>query len=304
MMKKIIVVFLIFVGASAHAQQDGLYSQYMQNPLVINPAYAGTYNMFSATALSRWQWVGMEGAPRTNAVSAHTSFWENRLGGGVILTNDQFGISNNTEAQGNLAYKLRLDDNDDHALSFGMQVGIVNYNFNYNGLTFKSTEDPNFIPGRKTSSEPNFGAGMFYRNEKMFAGISAPKILNSEYMDGNTSIGQYRRHLFFTGGYLIDLINVQIKPSFLVKYVDGAPVSIDVNGSVLLKDKLWLGASLRNLNSVVVMAQLQLNDNFRLGYSLDTPLNSVVKTSYGTHELMLNIDLKLLKSHDIGLRYF
>jgi hypothetical protein len=73
---------------------------------------------------------------------------------------------------------------------------------------------------------------------------------------------------------------------------------------VLLKDKLWLGASLRNVNSIVLMAQLQLNDSFRLGYSLDTPLNSVVKTSYGTHELMLNIDLKLLKSHDIGLRYF
>lgn len=303
-MKRLVISFFILLGSELYAQQDPIYSQYMQNPLVINPAYAGTYNMAAVNVMSRWQWLGMAGAPRTNVISGQTAFYENRLGAGVIVSNDRFGISNNTEVQGNFAYKLRLADNDDHALSFGMQVGMVNYNFNYNDLKTKTDDDPNFLPGRKTSTEPNFGAGVFYRNEKMFAGISAPKILNSEFADGNTSIGQYRRHYFFTGGYLFDFINVQFKPSVLVKYVEGAPVSIDLNGSVLLKDKLWLGASLRNTNSIVLMAQLQLNDNFRLGYSLDTPLNSVVKTSYGTHELMLNIDLKLLKSHDIGLRYF
>lgn len=303
-MKGISISFFILLGSRLYAQQDPIYSQYMQNPLVINPAYAGTYNMAAVNVMSRWQWLGMTGAPRTNVVSGHTAFYENRLGAGVIVSNDRFGISNNTEVQGNIAYKLRLSDNDDHALSFGMQAGMVNYNFNYNDLNTKTDDDPNFIAGRRTSSEPNFGAGVFYRNEKMFAGISAPKILNSEFADGNTSIGQYRRHYFLTGGYLFDFISVQFKPSVLVKYVEGAPVSIDLNGSVLLKDKLWLGASLRNVNSIVLMAQLQLNDNFRLGYSLDTPFNSVVKTSYGTHELMLNIDLKLLKSHDIGLRYF
>lgn len=303
-MKKTLIGFLILIGNVAFAQQDPIYSQYMQNPLLINPAYAGTYNMAAVNVMSRLQWLNMTGAPVTNVVSGQTAFYENRLGAGVIVSNDRFGISNNTEIQGNFAYKLRLADNDDHALSFGMQVGMVNYNFNYNNLNTKTQDDPNFLPGRKTATEPNFGAGVFYRSEKLFAGVSAPKILNSEFADGNTSIGQYRRHYFFTGGYLFDFISVQFKPSVLVKYVDGAPVSIDLNGSVLLKDKLWLGASFRYLNSVVLMAQLQLNDNLRLGYSLDTPFNSVVKTSYGTHELMLNIDLKLLKSHDIGLRYF
>ena len=303
-MKRLIIGLLVLVGNEVFAQQDPIYSQYMQNPLVINPAYAGSYNMACINVSSRRQWLGLQGAPLTNVLSAQTSFYENKLGAGLVLTNDRFGISNNTEIQGNFAYKLRLADNDDHALSFGMQVGMVNYNFNYSDLTTKTEDDPNFIAGRKTSSEPNFGAGVFYKTEKMYVGFSAPKILNSQFADGNVSIGQYRRHYFLTGGYLFDLISVQIKPSVLVKYVEGAPVSIDLNVSVLLKDKLWLGVSMRNLNSVVLMAQLQLNDSFRLGYSLDTPLNSLAKASYGTHELMLNIDLKLLKSHDIGLRYF
>ncbi len=304
-MKKIVICLFVLIGsAKTYAQQDPLYSQYMQNPLLINPAYSGTYNMMSATFMTRMQWVGLAGAPTTNSLSAHTAFANNRLGGGVILVNDRFGINNNTEAHGTLAYKLRFSDDDDHVLSFGMQASMVNYNYNYSDVKLKNEEDPNFILGNKVATEPNFGAGIFYRSEKFFAGLSAPKILNSEFADGNLSVGQYRRHFFATAGYLLDLTSVQFKPSVLVKYVDGAPISADINASFLLKEKLWLGASLRNLNSTVFMAQFQLSDMFRLGYSLDLPLNNVIKATYGSHEIMLNMDLKLLQSHDIGLRYF
>ena len=303
---KRILALLSFVLAlnEVHAQQDPLYSQYMQNPLVINPGYTGTYNMMSLTGISRWQWVGMQGVPQTNTATGHTSFMNNKLGAGIILVNDRFGISNNTEAHATFAYKLRLSDNDDHVLSFGMQAGLINHSFNYADLTLKNDNDASFVTGRQNTTDPNFGAGLFYRNEKMFAGISAPKILNTKFEDGNSTPIQYRRHLFLTAGYLIDLNSVQLKPSFLLKYVDGAPVSLDVNASILLKEKLWLGGSIRNLNSAVLMAQLQLNDMLRLGYSFDLPLNNIVKTTFGTHELMLNVDLKLLRSHDIGMRYF
>ncbi len=278
----------------------------MQNPLLINPAYTGTYNMFSVTALSRWQWVNMSGAPVTNSLTAHSSIYKNKLGVGAILVNDRFGINNNYEGYGTFAYKINMGEKEDNVLSFGMQAGIMNYNFNYlqDGLRIKDEEDPNFPKGRINATEPNFGAGVFYRNEKLFAGFSAPKILNSKFAELNNGTSQYRRHFFFTGGYLFDLINFQVKPSFLIKYVDGAPVSIDINGSVLIKDFIWLGTSIRNLNTIVLMTQLQLTDNFRLGYALDIPINKVIKTSYGSHELMLNMDLKLLKSHDIGFRYF
>ena len=311
MKKYIIFIACVYLALTGHAQQDALYSSYMQNPLLINPAYTGTYNMFNITALSRWQWVRMTGAPQTNSLSLHSSIYQNKLGVGLIVVNDNFGISNNTEAYGTFAYKINFGDKDDKVLSFGMQAGMMNYKTNYGDrhLNIKDKDDPNFMGGQTSASEPNFGAGVFYRNEKLFAGFSAPKILNSKFEEGLTSSTQYRRHYFLTGGYIFDLINFQVKPSVLVRYVEGAPVSFDINGSVLVKDILWLGASLRssskfNLNSAVIMAQLQLNDNFRLGYALDIPINKIIKTSYGSHELMLNIDLKLLKSHDVGFRYF
>ena len=138
----------------------------------------------------------------------------------------------------------------------------------------------------------------------MYAGISAPKFLSDENKENQPIVTRYRRHFFITGGFLVDLRSVILKPSFLIRYVEGAPTSFDINGTILLKDVLWLGVSLRNLNSTVLMAQLQISDMMRLGYSVDIPLTSVIRASYGTHEFMLNIDLKLLKSHDIGLRYF
>lgn len=302
------IYFLAFLLGitSAHAQQDPLYSQYMQNPLTINPAYTGIYNMFSATAISRWQWVGMEGAPRTNSLTAHSTIANNKLGVGAILVNDRYGVSNNTEVNATLAYKIRLSDNEEEVLSFGMQGGLVNYNFNYADLKLKYEDDPNFMGNRLVTTKPNVGAGVFYKNETWYAGLSIPKFLNTTInnVDLGTVDSRYQRHYFFTGGFLIDLTNVQLKPSFLLKYVKGAPPSLDLNASVLLKDFIWLGGSFRNFNTAVLMAQVQLSDMLRLGYSVDIPTNSIIKTSYGTHELMLNIDLKLLKSHDIGLRYF
>ena len=303
-MKKLITLCFAMASTVALAQQDPLYSQYMQNPFLINPAYAGTYDMFSATANFRWQWLGMGGAPNTNSLSAHSSIVNNRLGAGVILVNDRFGINNNTEAHGALAYKLRLSDSEDNVLSFGMQASMVNYRFDNTKLNKRDDTDPYFRTDNVTATEPNFGAGLFYRGQKFFAGFSAPKVLNSTFAEDYSAGAQYRRHFFLTGGYLIDLTNVQVKPSFLLKYVQGAPVSVDINGSVLLKDVLWLGASLRNLNSAVLMAQLQISDMFRVGYSVDLPMSKVLRATYGSHELMLNMDLKLLKSHDIGFRYF
>ena len=312
MKRYIIFISCLCLALVGQAQQDALYSSYMQNPLLINPAYAGTYNMFNVTALARKQWAGMDGAPLTNSLSVHSSVYRNKLGVGIIVVNDRFGISNNTEAYGTFAYKINFGDKEDNVLSFGMQAGMMNYRADYGetkNFNIKDDNDPNFTGSKTSATAPNFGAGVFYRNERLFAGFSAPKILNSKFEEGFSSYTQYRRHYFLTGGYIFDLINFQLKPSVLIRYVEGAPVSFDINGSVLVKDFIWLGASLRsasnfNVNSIVFMTQLQLNDNFRLGYSLDIPINKIIRTSYGSHELMLNIDLKLLRSHDVGFRYF
>jgi type IX secretion system PorP/SprF family membrane protein len=304
-MKKLLgILIALGMAVSSYAQQEALYGQYMQNPLTVNPAYTGIYNMFSATGISRWQWVGMEGAPRTNTLTAHSTVANNKLGVGGMFVYDQYGVSNNTEAYVTAAYKLRLSDNEEHVLSYGMQVGMMSYRYDYGDLKKKDETDPNFIANGVAATEPNFGAGLVYKSERVFVGFSVPKILNSELADGPASLTRYRRHYFLNAAYLFDLTSVQVKPSVLVKYVEGAPLSVDYNLSFLLKDVLWLGAGFRNFNTGVAMAQLQVSDMFRLGYALEIPTNSIVRGSYGTHELMLNIDLRLLKSHDIGLRYF
>src|SRR5215218_8343132 len=92
----------------ANAQVDPLYAQYLNNPLLINPAYTGIHNNFNAAASYRKQWAGFDGSPSTFNVNAHSSFNNNKMGLGLIILSDKVGANANTEVQATYAYKLDL----------------------------------------------------------------------------------------------------------------------------------------------------------------------------------------------------
>lgn len=310
-MPKVKFTILLILGCGmmfsrSYAQQDPLYSQYHFNQMVINPAYAGINNNTNITAISRLQWLGTEGSPVTNTLSGQTAISENKIGLGALFVQDKLGVANNFEAHFIYTYKINLGLK---TLSFGLQTGIVSVNYSFDDLNLSTSLDPAFQSGNQTGTKPNFGTGIALLGEKFYLGVSVPRILNSKFGDGITSDLRYKRHFYGSFAYLLDLNRaVKMRPSILVRAVEGSPVSYDLSSIFLIND-YWVGISSRNFESVGLMFQLELKSAYRLGYNFElqltnglTELNTL--TQFTTHEFFISIDLALFGAQEVKQRYF
>ncbi|MBC8111820.1 MAG: type IX secretion system membrane protein PorP/SprF [Verrucomicrobia bacterium] len=286
------------------AQQDPMYSQYMFNTLAVNPAYAGSREVLSITALSRWQWSGIEGSPQTQTLSLDMPVMKKSFGVGLQLINDKLGVSKNTGFFVSYAYRLRLSNNA--LISIGLQGG-VNF-FRSDFLALELSDDPSFS-GNINRTLPNAGVGFYYSQDKFYAGISVPHLIKNKLDDfirqseSNRSI-QYR-HLFLMTGYVFSLSEeVKLKPSVLLKVVKGSPWQADVNTNVWLKDVLAVGLSYRTGNAMVGMLEWQASRNLRFGYAYDWTANRLRQYIGGSHEIMLRYEFGKEKDKIISPRYF
>ena len=303
MRRAIIILIILMTVSTVHGQQDPLYNMYFFNQQMINPAYSGVHGIMSISGNFRQQWAGIPGAPKTTTLSFNTSIKSNEFGAGLNLINDQLGVNNNTELQVSFAYKIRMSRN--RGLSMGIQGGFISYNYNYSDLNLEFTDDEDLDLDRENFMEPNFGLGFYYYSEEYYLGFSIPRLFDIEVDDGVTSSTRYTRHFYLSGGYLFEPGFVaKFKPSFLLKYVDGQPLSIDLNAHVLLADIVWAGLTLRNFNAVGINAQVQVSDSFRFGYAFELPTNSLLNSSYGTHEFMITFDLAPFEHQSLAPRYF
>lgn len=309
MRTKLFTFIALAFSTVVFGQQEPVYSQYMFNPTVMNPAYCGIYDMVSATAVYRAQYLGLgAGRPQTMTFNAHSSLPLDKMGGGVTFVRDVIGI--NVVNKFELLYSYRLDIGDNR-LSMGMSTGFGNYISDPSrGLTAKSEDDPYFISQRASAFKPSFGFGAMYLAEDFFVGVSAPSMFNQSISEGDDAVKINKRHMYATGGYVLRLANEMVfKPSLLVRYVDGSPISFDLNASVLMYQNLWAGLSFRKLNTVVLMGQLQVTDAMKLGASFDFSSNSTIKevaalnkmgfTGVSAFELMANFNFGLFDTQAV-----
>jgi len=290
-------VFLLFPLAGV-AQQRPIQSLYMFDPLLINPAFAGTQVQLSATSIYRNQWVNFPGAPKTLTFSAHSGFKQNRVGLGIIAAKDQIGIHDESSLYFAYSYRLPLSRFDKStSLSFGIQGGFNALRSDYT-LTISREED-RF--GVFRTFNPNFGAGLFFKNKKYYAGFSVPYMLNSELLTVNSafqSAARRYRYYYLSGGFTQKLSNsVKLVPSTLIRFQDKAPISFDLTLITVLYDAVGIGVSYRLNDSVIGLFELQLNDNFHVGYAYDLTSSDIRQYSNGTHEIMLNYRIKITKFH-------
>ena len=297
-----LLMFLCACALVARAQQQPMFSQYMFNPLVLNPAYAGSDDVTSVTLLAREQWVGIDGAPSTQTLSAHTPLAKDRIGVGLMLINDRIGPTNQVGVYGSYAYKIptRLGK-----LSMGLQVGFNTYRENLSGLTQTDPDDPNFA-GDVSAFLPNVGVGLYFEAKNWFVGLSLPQALNHNVRTQDQVVSTEQvRHYFLTGGVLIGLSpDVKIKPNVLLKSVEGAPLEIDLNLNVLLKDIVWVGVGYRSLDAFVFLTEITVTEQFKFGYAYDLTASRLRNVNNGTHELMLNYRFAFKKDKVITPRYF
>jgi type IX secretion system PorP/SprF family membrane protein len=254
----------------------------------------------------RKQWVNFEGSPRTSIVSVDGPFADNKMGLGLIISNDKIGATVQNDILANYAYHLKLGEGK---LAFGLKAGISQYRMNHSELVIWDTDDQTFFGDMRTMLVPRFGFGTFYYSERFYAGLSVPTMIayqrdRSFNLDLNQS-SELRRHFFLTTGYVFDINeSIKLRPSTLVKYVPAAPVQVDLNCSALFYDVFWFGLSYRTNDAVVALVEYQTNNRFRIGYSFDFTTTAIRRFSNGSHELMIGYDFGRNAPKDRTPRFF
>jgi type IX secretion system PorP/SprF family membrane protein len=307
-MKKLTLLLFALISLTAFGQRDALYSQYMFNQLVINPAYSGSKEEMSLAVINRNQWVGLDGAPRTLTLSANTPLRNEHVALGMYVYSDQIGADKDLGVVGSYAYRVRLGAGK---LSLGLQAGLSQVSIDWNKVTMHETDDNVYISRPKSSVKPDANFGVYYYTPKYYVGVSSKHLLENQFgkvqnADGSSTYSTLTRHFYFMGGMALPISDkIVFKPSTLIKYANNAPLNVDLNASFLFNDKIWLGASYRTGNNAMVfMVELQATSNLRIGYSYDASMGALKGYNGGSHEIMLGYDLNLFKARVLTPRYF
>jgi type IX secretion system PorP/SprF family membrane protein len=292
-MKKIILGTIAFIAltTSLKAQQDAMFTHYMYNTLWLNPAYAGTRDAFTITAIHRSQWVGFEGAPIDQTLTMHSPILKGKMGVGLSVLNDKIGPTKSTFLALDLDYQIKI--NSKSKLSFGLK-GLVNfYSVNLNRLSLENQND-NAFSENINRILPNSGAGIYYYRERFYAGISVPKLMENKIKSSSlNAVSKEQRHYFFIMGTVFNLSkDVRLKPTCFIKATEIAPIEGDVTANFIIKDKFTLGAMYRTGDGFGLLLGYNFTEQFIVGYSFDwSMVNTTRKYNSGSHEIMLRYDL-------------
>lgn len=293
-MKKIYPLLFFFTAwQMAFAQQDLQYTQFMFNKMAYNPAYAGTFESPTLTAIYRKQWIGLEGSPETQVISYNQRALNNRVGMGGTLSRSVVGITRNITLDVPYSYRIPVKRG-----TLGMAI-----QFNVRHL-YQNWADPrlhpalpidNAIPDDAQSKYlVNFGCGIFYAGNKWFAGLGVPRLLdnNIDFLDLDDNLSREVQHFYGLAGteFVIDK-DFKITPEILLKYAPGAPFDADLNVSFLLKHKFYgalgyrLGTDTNSVGeSVHILGGIQATENLFLCLSYDIGLSQLYKYNSGSME--------------------
>ncbi len=295
---KNILVLCLFILAAQEviAQLDPLYAQYLNNPILINPAYTGINNKFNAVVGYRKQWASFDGSPTTFNFSTHMTVRDDKVGAGLTAVVDKIGDTKNTEINGTYSYKLSLGKNSrEKTLSFGLQAGMANFRNDPTSVNPRDPNDPAFAFVNETRF--NFGAGLLLKTDKYLLGFSAPRIIPATIGHGGQKIQVYDPHFYLLGSYIVFLSEyVQLKPSVLLKATKGAPLSADLNFNLILEQRYTLGVLTRNFTTYGLLVQMNIKD-YRIGYVFEVPTNNSLGTPFISHEISISLSTALLSFH-------
>ena len=273
-------------------QQQPVTDLYIFEGLTINPAFAGASVQLSATLIHREQWVNFPGAPKTSVFATHSTFMKNKIGVGLLITNDRIGIHSDIGVYGTYAYRIEMER---VTLSMGLQGGFNNISSNFSLLNIKDQTD-NLLAGSISTLNPNFGAGIYLYNNISFVGFSVPYILNSQIVDVESVLSEARRfrYYYLYGGTTYDLNpNVKFRPSGLLRIQEGAPFSMDITARFILYEAVSVGTSYRWADAIMLIVEVKLHENLHFGYAYDHTLSDIGRFSNGSHEIMLNYRYKI-----------
>lgn len=296
----------LFTSSPGCAQQHPIFTQYMFNGLVLNPAYAGSHESMTLTASVRSQWSGLKRAPQTQVFSAHSPLKFTRSAVGGVFTHDRAGVISQSMAYGTYAYHIPVSKNS--KVSVGGQAGATFYKGNFSELnivTQNNTGDVAFA-GNESRILPNLGIGVYYYSKKTYVGLSLPTLINNKWNNyDQLARSTQQRHYFLTAGHIFDVNpELKLKPNVLLRWAENGPFQFDLNANLFIKSTVGVGLSYRMGDSMDVLFEWLANDQLAIGYSYGYPTTELASVQWGTHEFVLNYRLKRDKHIIRSPRYF
>ena len=291
-MKKISTLFIfMYVALNAIAQQVPLYTQYMLNEFIINPAAGGKYEFFEAKSNNRYQWKGITDAPRTYILSVNGPLRSRKVGLGGYLFTDITGPTRRTGIYASYAYHLKI--NDQIKLGLGLSAGLLQ--FTVDGSKINLHDDADVALGNSLQSVllPDFGFGLNLYSKQFSLGFSAPQLVQNKLnlYESNSSIAsKLEDHYFINGAYRIrPTESIEIEPSFLVKVLKPVPTQLDIGLKVTYKQLLWIGGAFRSKDAYSAMLGLCIQKHITFAYAHDFTFSNLKNYSSGTHEILVGI---------------
>lgn len=304
--KRMFFALCLLVGMVGNiaAQQDAQFTQFMFNKLTFNPGYAGSTLAPCLSVIHRQQWVGLQGAPVSSAFSFNTALAKDRVGMGLTFVHDKIGPTRDWSAR--LAYSYRLPI-EEGTLSIGLQGVLRQYRVVWADAVLTHGGDNSVMMASNSRLLPNAGIGVYYEQQDFYVGISMPRILENQldlledFVATTDVTSLANQHIFGMVGVLLDITDdIKVKPATLIKYVQDAPVDMDLNITAILKNDLWVGASYRFGGSrsngigesVSILAQYQITNNLRVGAAYDFTLSEIRSQTSGTYEFYITYCMK------------
>lgn len=309
------VALLVSLAGSAEAQQVPMYSQYIMNGFLINPSFAGHDGYTSVNLTARQQWVGLEDAPRTYALSFQTRLLKDsyisktttvkkklvrptrggQVGLGGYVFSDRNGIMKRTGGQFAYSYMIPLGEkgSDNYRdLSFGLALIAYQYSVNTDGLIYDK-DDPLLLNYDRSVFIPDFNFGVNYTTKRYYVGFAMTNLLRGSLMFGNSGDNKSFElgHYFLTGGAKLPLsANWMLEPSAFIKSSDMFfnAIQLDLTSRIYYKNDYWAGVSWRTSDAIILMFGLRY-DRFYFAYAFDFTLTDIRKQSFGTHEFSLAV---------------
>lgn len=284
--RKFVLLFIGIIGICS-AQKEPQYTQYMYNIGSFNPAYVGTVESPEIVGLYRAQWIDIPGAPTTMRFGANVPLANEKTGLGFNVVHDELGPSRQTYIDVSYSYQINISDIT--KLSFGMVAGGSLLSLDYSEGTFVNPSDPAILGENLSNFYPTIGAGMFLYEDDWYMGLSVPNFLtNSLYNDEVSTIVEDNMQFNAIGGYIFELSErTKFKPAFLINYLQGSPVNVNLSANFQFIDALTIGASYRFDNAISGLAGIQVSNGLFLGYSYDYNTNGLGEYSGGSHEAIL-----------------
>ena len=308
LMKIISVLFILQVTILVYGQRDPVYSQYMFDKVLINPAYAGSSNWIVGSLKYRSHLMGIEGAPQTNLFTFHAPIQKKSMGVGLKAIYDKTAVTNTLTVTGMYSYHLGFGDGK---LSFGLEGGMVHSSTDYQKLIRHDADDPSIPETVEVAIVPDASFGIFYHAEKYYAGAALYHLFSSIPLlpeSANNEMIQMEKTAYLFGGYILDVSkSFALEPGGLLKYAPGAPLQADLNLNLIYNERITLGGSYRTGGAAAVLLKVDVTEGIRIAYSYDINFSKLSNFSTGSHEIMLSFGRKLLPpaiKQEVHPRYY